>query len=56
MDESSFDELSLDSLSSDDKREVVMEDGRKEEDMHKSLGDDKREVLLEDNKCILKPV
>ena len=55
-DESDCDELSLDSLSSDDEREVVIEEGGKEEGTCEGLGDDEGGVLLDDNKRILKPV
>lgn len=53
-DESNCDELSLDLLNSNDKKEVVIEESGKEEGTCKSLGDDKKRVLLDDNKCILK--
>lgn len=56
LNELDYDKLSLDSLSFDNEREVVMEDGRKEENIYKGLGDNNGRVLLEDNKRILKPV
>ena len=55
-DESDCDELNLNSLSSNDEREVVMEDRRKEKGIREGLGDNERGVLLEGNKYILKPV
>ena len=55
-DESDCDEPSLDSLSSDDEREDVMEYSGKEEGTREGLGDDEGGGLLEENKRILKPV
>ena len=50
------DKLSLDWLSFDNKREDLIEDGRKKEDIRKDLEDNEQKILLDDNKRILKPV
>lgn len=54
LDESDCDKLSLDSLSSDDKKEVMIEDSRKAEGTHEDLWDDEEGIVLDDNKSILK--
>lgn len=46
----------MDSLSSNDEREVVIKENRKKEGTYEGLGDNKKGVLLDDNKRILKPV
>lgn len=56
MNESDCDELSLDSLNSNDKREVMIKDNGKKEGMHEGLRDNKGGILLDKNKRILKLV
>lgn len=50
LNKSNYDELSLDSLSSNDERKVVIEDSKKEKGICKSLEDDKKRVLFDNNK------
>ena len=56
MDESNCDKFSLDSLSSNNERKVVIKNGRKKEDTRESLRDNKKRILLDDNMYILKLV
>ena len=56
MDESDYNKLSQDSLNSNNKREVLIEKGGKEEGTREGLRDDEGKVLLDNNKRILKSV
>ena len=56
MDESDYDEFSLNLLSSNNKKEVIIKKNRKKEGIYKNLGDNKKGILLDNNKHILKLV
>ena len=56
MNKSDYDELSMDSVNSDNKSKVVIEDKRKKKSTYKGFKDNKRNVLLDYNKRIMKLV
>lgn len=54
MDILNYNELSLNSYNSNNKKEVIIEKNRKKKGIYKNLEDHKRGILLDNNKHILK--
>lgn len=47
--------LAYNYISSNNKKEFMIEDDRKKQDIQEDQRDNKEKILLDNNKCILKP-